>query len=380
MSTLFPLLAAAAPSGDLGGWLHTIDPFLVRFSGGFGIRWYGLSYLAGFIAAFLILYRLAARGLIRIPKDRVSDAVLVAVVGVVVGGRLGYILLYQPSLLWTVRPQFPWWDAIALNRGGMASHGGMVGVLLAAWVVSRGFRTDQGRREGRTSPLHVLDAFTLVAPLGLMFGRIANFINGELLGRVVAQPGEHAPWWAVRFPQEINERYLPFVLDGQAPPDIHHTPAQAAALERLLLEQQIIENERWESLASRLVERVQEGAPDLAARIEPLLTARHPSQLYQAAAEGIVVGLVVWAVFALPRRPGVVSAWFAISYGVMRILTEFVRLPDVGVPRVLGLSRGQWLSVALIIAGLGLLFLAARRRSEPKLGGWLRPAETTAAS
>jgi len=192
--------SAAAPAGDLGGWLHDLSPFVFRLPNGFGPRWYGLSYLAGFLIGWLVLKRLARRGLIAIPEHRVADAIMLVVLGVVVGGRLGYCLVYRPGLFIDFSTEtvlgldLPVWGVLKIWDGGMASHGGMAGVIVAAWRISRGFKaeTEDGAiiTEGRCPPLHVLDALALVAPFGLLLGRIANFINGELLGRVVAGPGE----------------------------------------------------------------------------------------------------------------------------------------------------------------------------------------------
>jgi phosphatidylglycerol:prolipoprotein diacylglycerol transferase len=110
----------------------------------------------------------------------------------------------------------------------------------------------------------------------------------------------------------------------------------------------------------------------VARELAPFLAARHPSQLYQAAAEGLVLGGVLWWVWRKPRRVGVVGCWFLITYGVMRIVTEFWRLPDghLAVQRVLGLSRGQWLSAVMVVVGAALMWHYARREGE-RLGGWM---------
>jgi phosphatidylglycerol:prolipoprotein diacylglycerol transferase len=301
---------------------------------------------------------------------------MVLVAGVLIGGRLGYVLLYQPALLWTFEPGFPFWGLLMINRGGMASHGGMIGVLVGAAIVARGFRDERGVRRGRVPLLHVTDSLALVAPIGLAFGRLANFINGELLGRIVARPGEPAPWWAVRFPQEH--------LTGHAPP---MTDAQQVELARLAMEHALPSDPEkgWFEVAyARVLEKLQMGPPEVSARIaerlEPLVSARHPSQLYQAFAEGLVTLAVLWFVFRRPRVPGVVSAWFLITYGLGRVVTEFWRLPDdhfagtgfwdLTSARPMGLSRGQWLSVLMVVAGIVLLIWVTRRGGE-KLGGWL---------
>lgn len=339
-------------------WLHTLDPVALHL-GPIPLRWYGLSYAAGFLLAYLTLRWLVRRGACQIPAAHVGDAVVFGALGAVIGGRLGYVLFYQPSLIWTWLDHLPWWGVLAINEGGMASHGGMIGVVLAAWRISRGWSTGSGPRQGACTVRHVLDMFALCAPAGLLLGRLANFVNGELLGRIVAMPGQPAPWWAVKFPQERLTRHAPAL-----------TAEQQQELLRLI-DTVRLPDETYLQGYERLLARIQDGAPELAHRLEPLIAARVPSQLLQAAAEGIVVGLVVWWVARRPRRPGQIGAAFLISYGVLRVLTELVRLPDdhLAVPRVLGLSRGQWFSVVMIIVGVAGLAWIGRRR-EPAVGGW----------
>lgn len=347
----------------LAAWLHDLSPFAVRFWGGFGLRWYGLSYAIGFVIAWIILRWLITRGAAQIPRDRAADAIILMAIGAVVGGRLGYAMVYEQALFWTFTRSLPWWRLLDLTRGGMSAHGGIVGVILAAWRVSRGFRDMRGERVGRTSYLHVLDLTAMLAPFGLFLGRIANFINGELLGRIVAMPGEPAPWWAVKFPQEVLSEHAPTL-----------TPEQEMALARLIDEYSRPGDVSFSQVYERILERLQNGAPDLAERLEPLIAARHPSQLYQAFAEGVVVGAIVWLVARVPRKPGVVGCAFLIAYGASRIITEIWRLPDahLHVQRILGLSRGQWLSAAMVVIGLVILMVLTRR-GNPRSGGWSRP-------
>lgn len=356
----------------LGAWLHNLSPFALEISEGFGLRWYGLSYAAGFVVAYLLMRSLAARGLIQIPKDRVADAMTLLILGVIVGGRLGYCLVYEPTLLTTFTNSFPFWSFFALNRGGMASHGGMVGVIIACVLIARGFRDDRGTIIGRTTPLHVMDVMALCCTPGLFFGRIANFVNGELLGKIVAMPGQPAPWWAVQFPQEMFSASMD--KGGHRPP---LTAEQAIALQRL------IDAHRGaagtdEQAFQRVIDLLHKGPAETSRRIAeqlaPLISARHPSQLYQAFAEGIVLGLTLLLIWRIPRAPGVIASWFLIIYGVLRVVTEFWRLPDaqLAVQRIAGLSRGQWLSVLMVVAGLALLrFSLTRAKRVPGLlGGW----------
>ncbi|MCW5776370.1 MAG: prolipoprotein diacylglyceryl transferase [Phycisphaeraceae bacterium] len=341
--------------------LHTLDPYVFEFAPGWGVRWYGLSYVAGFVVGWRLLRWLARRGLAMVPADRVADAMLWIVGGVLVGGRLGYVLFYKPEYLWTIDAGFPWWAVLAINRGGMASHGGMIGVILAAWRISRGWRDDDGSIRGRCPPLHVMDLMALIAPAGLLFGRVANFINGELPGRVVATPGEPAPWWSVKFPQEIVGGHESF-----------RTPEQEEAVDAIV-SRYMLPGEDFGSGFERMMRALRRGGEEsdrLAAELTPLISARAPSQLLQALCEGVIVGALIWTIgvaMARLRSPGVVGAWFLVSYGVLRIATEFVRLPDadLAVQRVLGLSRGQWLSAAMIAPGVVVLLSVRLRGKKP---------------
>ncbi len=348
----------ALQAADLGGWTHDISPVLIDL-GGLSIRWYGLSYLAGFAAAYLLLRFLAGRGATVIPRDRAMDAILTLVMGVVVGGRLGYVLLYDPKLLGLI-DGFPYWGVLAVNRGGMASHGGIVGVIIAAWWLSRGMKTESGDRVGRCPPAHAMDICAMIAPAGLFFGRLANFVNGELLGKVAAMPGEKAPWWAVRYPQEwISDQPLVQSLE------------QRAAIEALT-SPYLRGEDTWIDGYERMLRAIQHGDTVARDALAPYLSARHPTQLYQAAVEGLLVGLVVWLVGMKRRRPGVIGAWFLITYAVGRVMMDFVRLPDPGISQFGGLTRGQVYSLVMLIAGLVVLVWASRSRAERMSGGWLR--------
>ena len=342
---------------------HSLSPVALDL-GFFQIRWYGLSYVLGFVCSYLILRTLARRGLIALPASRVADAMVYIIFGVLIGGRLGYALLgYDPSILWTFSDSFPYWNLLAINKGGMASHGGMIGVIIAASFVARGFKTPEGGREGRTTWRHVVDMLALCVPFGFFFGRIANYINGELLGRIVAQPGQPGPWYSVRFPQELL---------GWSSPQTHgeHTPDLTGPQHQRLVElvtDGLRPDETWTSGVERLVARASEHRQEL----EPILSARHPSQLYAALLEGLAVAIVVWIVAAKPRKPGVVGAWWLISYGLARIIDEVWRMPDAqfDVERPWGLSRGQWFSVPMVVIGIVAVIVCSRSR-DPLTLGW----------
>lgn len=345
-------------------WLHDLNPIAIEIIG-FPIRWYGLSYAAGFFAGWLMLYAIARRGLALIPPERTADMVVTIAIGAVIGGRLGYVLIYQPSLIWDLSADFPWWGVLRINEGGMASHGGMIGAIIGCLIVSRGWRDKEGNVIGKAPPLHVIDLLAALCPIGLLLGRLANFINGELLGAIVTQPASDkaAPWWAVRYPQEL--------LDPVRNAEVVRTDEQTAALYRLI-NQHRLGGESDGAASARIVDAVQQGQADVIAQLTPLISARHPSQLYQAFAEGIVVFVVCWFVWRKPRLPGVVGCWFLISYGVGRVITEFYRLPDAHLvqARIGGLSRGQWLSVLMVLIGVVALIILSRRGGK-KLGGWM---------
>ena len=260
-------------------WVHDLSPFLVRFTDTFGIRYYGLAYMAGFATGWWLLLRYARKGLSPIRPEQVGDLMTALVLGVLVGGRLGYFALYQPEAIWR--------DPLTLLRvwdGGMASHGGFLGVAVALWWCGRGFRLPWR---------HLGDIVVSVAPAGIFFGRIANFINGELWGKTSTVP------WAMVF------------------------PASAAP-----------------------------GTP-----VE-LIAPRHPSQLYAAALEGMLLfALAQWLVWRTPllrRAPGRIAGVFLIAYAAVRALDEIFREPDAGL--LLGLSRGTFYSIFLVAGGLALLF------------------------
>ncbi|MDX2148142.1 MAG: prolipoprotein diacylglyceryl transferase [Planctomycetota bacterium] len=346
----------------LAAWFHDWSPFVVRFTDTLGIRWYGLAYALGFFLGWLGMRWLARRGLILVPIERVTDVILAVVVGAVVGGRLGYVAFYQPGILVEFTSSFPYWDLLRMNRGGMASHGGMIGVVIACWWLSRPDRSIVRAREGEP-PLrragatwHLLDVMALLAPMGLFLGRLANFVNGELLGKVVAPAGEPGPWWAVKFPKEVLERTKEWSADPELPNRL------ARVLDRVALP-----GETWDVTYARVLERVQHGDTSLAREIEPLISSRVPSQLLQAAAEGLVLGLALVIVRFRVRQHGVISAWFLIVYGVLRVVTEIWRLPDahLSVARVAGLSRGQWLSVGMVVLGALLLMWIRVRNRRP---------------
>jgi phosphatidylglycerol:prolipoprotein diacylglycerol transferase len=267
-----PLFAIAFPA---------IDPIALEI-GPLAIRWYALAYIAGLLLGWWLAKRICAAdtrwGAARHPSPvDIDDLIVWVAFGLILGGRLGYVLFYDlPHYL-----EEPL-EALKLWHGGMSFHGGFLGAALALTLFAR----------ARTLPVFsVFDVAAAVTPVGLFFGRIANFINGELFGRPSDVP------WAMVFPY---------------------------------------------------------GGP------EP----RHPSQLYQAALEGIVlfvlVQLLVWS--GALKRPGLVTGVFVAGYGAARIVGEFFREPDAQIGYLAGgLTMGMVLSAPMVLIGAGLALYAARR-------------------
>jgi len=316
-------------------YLHSIDPYLIEFSNGFGIRWYGLAYVAGFLLAWAMALQLARKGRSVIPADRVSDMMIWIIMGVLVGGRLGYVLFYDPALLVEFDTSFPWWQVLAVHRGGMASHGGMIGVILGLIFFAH---------RNKLPSLHLLDVGAIISTPGLFLGRIANFINGELWGEPWRGDGE-APYWTVKYPTEVLARPEEFKLE-----ELRTTLGGDSSFQH------------------RVVLEIQSGNEQVIAIVEPQLTAYYPSQLIQAISDGPVLLLLLIIAWWRPRKPGVIAGCFLVFYGCLRIITEFFRQPDEGIALVMGLSRGQQLSLVQVVLGLALVAWCASRRTRPICG------------
>ncbi|MBI1364776.1 MAG: prolipoprotein diacylglyceryl transferase [Alphaproteobacteria bacterium] len=289
-----------------------IDPVAIHL-GPLPIRWYSLAYIGGlavgwwYVTRLLRNSRLWPAGRAPITKAQLDDVIFWVALGVIAGGRIGYLLFYDPAILiapWPslgagmepglIKTLFGWIripPALMLWQGGMSFHGGLIGVTLAGWLYSR---------KNKVSALSLGDLFANAAPIGLFFGRIANFINGELYGR---------PWngpWAMSFPIKNDHG----AIVG------------------------------WTEL-------------------------RHPSQLYEAALEGIVLFLLIRIAthrFALMKKPGATIGLFLVGYSCARIFVENFRMPDIQMPHFpLGLTMGMILSFPMLALGAWLIWRARRK-------------------
>lgn len=320
-------------------YLHSLDPYAVEFSGGFGVRWYGLAYVAGFLIAWWMTWSLARSRRCLVDPRSVSDMMIYIILGVLLGGRLGYALFYDPYLFIGFSDSFPFWDLLAIHKGGMASHGGMLGVIIALLIF--------GARH-RLPLMHPVDIGAFIAPPGLMLGRLANFINGELWGKPWTGEGE-APWWTVKYPTEIYER----------PDEIDLSPLRSTLGGDT-------------SFHERVVTEAYAGNEQVIEVLEPQLTSYLPSQIFQAMTDGPILLLLLALVWLKPRKPGVIAGSFLVFYGGMRIFTEVFRQPDEGVALFMGLTRGQQLSIIQVLGGLLLILLCSMRRGTP-VGGLVGP-------
>jgi phosphatidylglycerol---prolipoprotein diacylglyceryl transferase len=306
----------------LAYYLHDLDPIIFRVYDNIGPRWYGLAYVLAFICGYALLGLLAKRGYADIPASRVGDFVTgCALFGVIVGGRLGYVFFYKPEMLREPLSILRVWE------GGMSSHGGMIGLLL--------FTLYYAHRH-KLSWANLGDNLGVAAPLGLFFGRGANFINGELYGRAANVS------WAMQFPKEL--------LDHPAEAD--RAIAACAQIDPSLTTPEAIVG------AVHRQSQVKEV-------LRTILTPRHPSQLYEAFFEGIILFAILWIVRTRTRQPnGVLMGLFFICYAVFRIVIETFREPDATL--IAGFTRGQFFSFFLIAIGVAFVVAAKVRPTFPK--------------
>jgi phosphatidylglycerol:prolipoprotein diacylglycerol transferase len=308
----------------LSYYLHNLDPFIFRLWGNVGPRWYGMAYVLAFVFAYLLLRVLSRRGYLDLSQAALGDFVTwVALFGVMIGGRIGYVLLYKPEMLRDPLSILRVWE------GGMSSHGGILGVVIFTLIYSRRHKLPW------TNPG---DNLCVAAPIGLFLGRCANFINGELYGRIAAVP------WAVQFPKEL--------LDSQNADEADRALAACQQIDPSL----------------RSVESIVEAArtnPTIADILRGIITPRHPSQLYEALLEGVVLFSILWFVRTRFRTPnGFITGVFLVVYSVLRIIVENFREPDASL--VGPLTRGQFFSLFTIAIGAGFMIVAKKRPTYPR--------------
>ena len=273
-----------------------LDPVALDL-GFFELRWYSLAYLAGIFVGYWYLLKLIKQPGAPMARRHADDLVFYSALGIILGGRVGYVLFYNFSYYL----QHPI-DILKLWDGGMSFHGGMIGTVLGILYLAR---------KEKLNWLRIHDYVACCVPFGLFFGRLANFVNHELWGA----PAKSDIPWAVRFPE---------VMQG------------------LLVT----------------------GPP------------RHPSQLYEAILEGVVLFVILWWMFWKTKsryEPGKLVGAFVFFYGIFRFLVEFVREPDaqlIEFAKSTGLHMGQWLSLPMILLGAWLMWTAKgrRQRVEPIAG------------
>ena len=250
-----------------------ISPTIISI-GPLHIRWYGFMYVVGFALGFFFMHRLGVRKNSAFRGDKILDFLTYAAIGLIVGGRLGYVLFYNFAY-YSEHPL----EAFALWHGGLSFHGGVIGVLLTGWYYTK---------RNNFSFYEVADIVVVPLPLGILCGRLGNFINGELFGRATDVP------WCMVFPN---------------------------------------------------------GGP----------VCRHPSQLYEAGLEGLLMFASLWWLSRKVRAPGVLFWSFFILYGVCRFIVEFFREPDPQLGLILGpFSMGQLLSLPMVIVGIWMVYRRSR--------------------
>ena len=329
-------------------FLHTLDPFAIEFAPGIGVRWYGLAYAAGFVVGWLVIRELARRRLVNLAPHQAGELLTWLIFGVILGGRLGHVLFYDQHLLWTFDGSFPWWGVLAIHRGGMASHGGVIGVILAAWLY--------GRRSG-IRMLEICDVTALACTPGLGFGRLANLVNGELWGKALPESMRAAPpWWSIKYPAEVLAPEFP----------------NADALPAL---RSLVDPNR--PFPHSLVDAAYAGRESVIEALRPVLTPHYPSQVFQAITDGVILPAILVLVWWKPRHTGTLGGAFLVAYGVLRFGTEQFREPDEGVATIgwwssipgVGLTLPMLLSVGMILAGTGVI-VGVARANLPRIGGF----------
>lgn len=301
----------------LAYYLHNLDPFIFRITETVGPRWYGMAYVLAFLSGYLLLSWLAKKGYADLHVAQVSDFITwAALFGVMLGGRLGYVLFYKPHMLRDPLSILRVWE------GGMSAHGGIIGLVLFTLYYSRKYKM---------SWTNLGDNLCVTAPIGLFFGRCANFINGELYGRPARVP------WAVQFPKELLEQANTAQAD-RALEMAHAVDPNVNTIDGVLAAAQ--------------------SNPQIVDVLRQVVTPRHPSQIYEGLLEGVLLFLILWIVRTRMRQPnGVITGLFLGGYAIFRIIAEQFREPDS--PMIGVFTYGQFLSFFLV--ALGFAFIVAAR-------------------
>lgn len=358
-------------------WVHNLNPFIIQLGSHFGLRWYGMAYMMGFIVGAFIMMFLANRGAKTIAAEKVTDYLTYIVLGVMLGGRIGYVLFYSPDLLTSFKSHLSltipgtdigivtdhFWSAIAVWEGGMASHGGIIGIILAAMIYARKEKLDW---------LHLGDLTTLGGGVGIFFGRIANFINGELMGR---ECSPDLPW-AVKFPADIY-RWVGYEQDKLMSLKSVSPLLGISADEWTSWVQSLHTNNsslgRIQSFLDRIIFEIQNSNASVTQAMGEILVPRHPSQLYEALLEGLFLFVVLFWFWRKPRKPGVIGALFLTLYSVVRIFGEQFRMPDAHIMSQefaqYGITRGQLISSGQFLLAAIFLYWVWNRKVDV-ISGW----------
>ena len=283
------------------------------------LRWYGFTYIISFTFGYFALWYMQKRGYLRIAKDDVVNYMIVGVLGVFVGGRVGEIFFYQFNR--TFFGPEPAWDRFlsifAVWNGGMSFHGGLIGVTLALLIYTR---------FNKHGYFKVMDGCTQFMPFGIACVRFGNFVGGDLYGRLVTDDtgkpiydGAKLPWYAMKFPTDPDGvREIAKHVDPRTWKD--HSPLPVSA-------------EVW-------------------AKVEPFVPGRYPSQLAQMFLEGLLLWVTLLILRRYCRQPGMLASLLCVFYGAYRFPVEYLREPEPGDPFHLGMTIGQNLCLALILFGL----------------------------
>lgn len=306
-------------------YIHHLNPILIDIPGTpLAVRWYGLAYIGGFILGYMVLRWLSRKNLFILDHEKLQDYVTaICIFGVLAGGRLGEFFFYWlPENGWSGLMADPTW-VLRVWEGGMASHGGILG----AGIVSLYFA-----RKHEISVLKLIDGIAIASPVGLFLGRVANFINGELYGRIT----DAANPIAVKFPMEIYE-----------------LPAQQQIQAKAAVEHAIGHPLPWQGFYDSLCQACRESEAAREA-LGQFLNPRYPSQLFEAFGEGALLFAASITVRLLWKNApdGTFAALFCLLYAAARITCECFKEPDAAVWH--GITQGQLLS--LIIAALGVMF------------------------